>query len=79
MGTGDIEFRVILDDGEVHTVCTHGYLVPDLKCWLFSPQGFLSNSESGEFMIWKNESIFRFGNGQNMAVLYHQQTRLPIF
>jgi len=46
VGEGDIEFQVVLNDGEVHTVCTRGYLVPDLKCQLFSPQGFLSNSES---------------------------------
>jgi len=51
MGKGDIEFQVVLNDGEVHTVCTRGYLVPDLKCRLFSPQGFLSDSESGEYMV----------------------------
>jgi len=79
VGEGDIEFQVVLDDGEVHTVCTRGYLVPDLKCRLFSPQGFLSDFESGEYLVRRNESVFRFGNGQNMTVPYHRQTRLPIF
>ena len=83
---GRVRYEVLDDAGEVQVLEMEAYLIPELKCRLFSPQAYLralvlegdDPKEKAEFSTKWNRAVFTWPNDAKLTVRYDNNTYLPI-
>jgi hypothetical protein len=77
---GIIQCQIITATGKIRTLEYEAYLVPGLKCRLFSPQRFIAKqtSDSCKYSVLKQHSELDFGDGDIVHIPYDKSTFLPM-
>ena len=83
---GRVRYEVFNDNGDIEVLEGEGYLLPDLKLRLFSPQAFFdtmsavpsANSDTASFQVFRSRSVLHLPNGNTITMKYNQETFLPI-
>ena len=89
---GRVQYEVFADDGKLAVLEGDGYLLPQLKLRLFSPQAFFDTMEKGtgstgsdtaSFEVFRSKSVINLppdssGHRRSITMRYNPQTFLPV-
>jgi hypothetical protein len=82
---GRVRYELLTDNGNVHTLETTAYFMPDLPCRLFSPQAHFQEQfksgmdprESSDLSIKRNRGVITWENGSKTTLSFCETTHLP--
>jgi hypothetical protein len=82
---GKVKYEVVDDRGSVQQLIIEAYLIPTLRCRLFSPQAYFKqlyddgtdSQETCGMTVKRNKTLITLANGSEVTVYYDRQTYLP--
>ena len=77
---GRVRYEMVTDKGELKTIETEAYLIPELTCRLVSPQDYVKSLDrpNAHFATYGDRALLDWGDGTKMMISYDDQTFLPV-